>query len=92
MTKFFFIYFLGFLLISSVVASTCLDFCETTYELSLEIEEESEKIKDTEIEMVTDTVDYTIEKQFEVRSSIVYLSKKYTSVYLNLDSPPPRLS
>lgn len=91
MYKYFFTYLLAIVLISSVVIPTFLSFNDVSCELSLEVdaEEESEKIKEIEIKMFAEIGEYFAHKHQEVRTTIVFYSKQYTSVYLNLDSPPP---
>ena len=92
MHKYFFTYLLALVLISSVVIPACLNLMETSYELSIEVdaEEESEKTKDVEIKMFTTSFEYTTQEPFLCKNGIIYFTKKYTSVFLKLDSPPPK--
>lgn len=93
MHKYLFTYLFTIVLISSIVVPTCLSLCESNYELSIEIDadEESEKTKEIEIKMFAAIDEYATQQQIITTSHIIYFSKSYTSVYLNLDSPPPEV-
>ena len=92
MYKNIFTYLLLLTLLTSVVVPTCLSFSETTYELSVEfdIEEEAEKTKDIEVKMFETVNEFLPNTFFVNKSGVVYFPKKYNSIHLNLDSPPPR--
>ena len=95
MHKYLFTYLLAFVLVSSILVPTCLSFCEVSYELSIEIdsEEETEKIKEIEIKILDVAVeDYKSIEVTVFTNNIIYFPKKYTSIYLNLDSPPPKFT
>jgi len=76
---------------SSIIVPSCLSLCENNYELSIEVDADEESEKNKEIKIFTIIDEYCTKQQLITLNNIFYLSKNYTSVSLNLDSPPPEV-
>lgn len=94
MPKNFFAYFFIIVLSTAIIVPTCISFLELSSEISLvlDIDEDIEDIeikKDTEIKFLFEynpLLNYTYTTN---KNKIIFLAKEYSSVFRNLDSPPP---
>ncbi|WP_075343527.1 hypothetical protein [Tenacibaculum agarivorans] len=96
MKKLFFTYFLVSVLLTSIALPTYVSLLELSYEVefAIDLEEESEDVeltKDTELKIVNFNTSFLTYTYTTNQKSVIHFSKKYTSIFQNLDSPPPEI-
>lgn len=95
MLKNFFTYFFILTLSIAIVAPAFLCVLDLSNEISLAMDEDIEDIEDIEVtkqsefKIIPDNNTFVNYRYTTNQNKIIFLAKEYSSIFRNLDSPPP---
>jgi len=80
----------------SIIIPACVSFLELNCDVSLVIDldeevEDIEVIQDAEVKIIPESIVFFSYTQTTNQNKIVFITKKYNSIFQNLESPPPDL-